>query len=168
MNEPLCDALDDYLAGDLPADRRSEFKKHLEDCPSCRSAVDDWQALRRTLEIATRQLETPSRALYERIESQSPARPPRDGRDAQKWRVAALLGTSLLAAALFTVMLRPTPRRDELAKAPEAKRPTTTTTLPRAKVEFSDDVIGVPIDVGEQNVTVVWLYPTAQTGNHAN
>jgi hypothetical protein len=38
----------------------------------------------------------------------------------------------------------------------------------RAKVEFSDDVIGVPIDIGEPNVTVVWLYPTVPAASHAN
>jgi predicted anti-sigma-YlaC factor YlaD len=165
MNELLCDALDDYLAGDLPGNRRSEFKKHLDDCRSCRNVVDDWQRLCRTLESATRQLETPSRSLLEQIESQGPSRPPRDGLDAQKWRVAALLGTSLLAAALFTVMLRPAPRRDELAKTPEAKAPTAMALSSPPNVEFSDDVIDVPIEIGEPHVTAVWLYPTTQAAN---
>jgi hypothetical protein len=120
------------------------------------------------LATATHELETPSRVLSERLETATAARPPRKGRDAQKRRVAALLGSSLAAAVLFAFVLRPAPRHHEIAKTPQAKSPTRATALSPAKLEFPDDVIGVPIDIGEPNVTVVWLYPTGQAANHAN
>jgi anti-sigma factor RsiW len=173
MNEPVenflpCDLLDDYFGGELSADRRSEFEIHLATCQSCRIAVDEWQELCRKLATAAHELERPSQGLRERIERGATARPPREGLDAQKRRVAVLLGAFLLAAALFAVVLRPAPRHDEIAKTPQAKSPTRATALSPAKLEFPDDVIGVPIDIGEPNVTVVWLYPTGQAANHAN
>jgi anti-sigma factor RsiW len=163
-----CDLLDDYVGGELSADRRSEFESHLETCQSCRNAVDEWRELCRTLATATHELEPPSRGLRERIEAAATVRTSREGRNPQKWRVAALMGTSLLSAALFSVMLRPAPRHDEIAKTPEVQRPNTTAAFKRAKLEFPDDVIGVPIDIGEPNVTVVWLYPTAPAPNQTN
>ena len=36
----------------------------------------------------------------------------------------------------------------------------TTTLSPPEDISFPDDVIGVPIDIGDASVTVVWLYPT--------
>jgi anti-sigma factor RsiW len=64
-----CDSLDDYLAGALSLDGRSEFENHLEGCPSCLDAVDEWRELCQALRTATTQLEVPSRSLLKRIES---------------------------------------------------------------------------------------------------
>jgi len=58
-----CDSLDDYLAGELSLDGRSEFENHLERCPSCLVAVDEWRELCQALRTATIQLEVPSRSL---------------------------------------------------------------------------------------------------------
>jgi anti-sigma factor RsiW len=167
-----CDALDDHLAGELSAKRRSAFDQHLATCEACRVAVEEWRTLCGTLESATNELEKPSPRLLERVQtpstvSASPANP-----DLQKWRIGALVGASLVAAALFASILQPRPPRNELANAPqtqrELSRPTVAKTPVRPKVEFSADVIGVPIDVGEPNVTVVWLYPTVPAAGHTN
>ena len=78
----------------------------------------------------------------------------------------------IVVAALFASMLQPHPPHRESAKAPQTERAFAKQTgakpLLPPKVEFSDDVIGVPIDIGEPNVTVVWLYPTAQVASHTN
>ena len=39
---------------------------------------------------------------------------------------------------------------------------------PPVKVEFSGDVIGVPIDIGDPKVTVVWVYPEAKLAQGGN
>jgi anti-sigma factor RsiW len=168
----VCDLLDDYLEGELPVARRSEFDRHLATCEACRVAVNEWRTLCRALKTATGELENPSPSLLERIHASAivPALPA--DRDLQKWRVAALVGASLVAAGLFASILQPHPPHRELAKAPQTERELAKQTeakpLLPPKVEFSDDVIGVPIDIGEPNVTVVWLFPTAQTARHTN
>jgi anti-sigma factor RsiW len=159
-----CDLLDEYLGSELSGDRRVRFESHLESCPSCRDAVDEWQALCRKLETATRQLETPSRDLCQRIELEVTGDRPPVAREAQWESVAGLLAASLVAAFLFVFMLRPAPRHEEIASTPAAPR-RDKLALSRPKVEFSEDVIGVPVDIGDPNVTVVWLYPTAPVRN---
>jgi len=168
----LCESLDDYLTDDLPAERRSGFDRHLADCEACRVAVEEWRTLCGTLETATNVLEKPSPLLWERIQTPSTVSALPANADLQKWRVAALAGASLVAAALFASILQPRPPRHELANAPQTQRelsqPAVAKTPSRPKVEFSADVIGVPIDVGEPNVTVVWLYPTVPAPSHPN
>jgi anti-sigma factor RsiW len=168
----LCESLDDYLGGELPAARRSEFEPHLATCEACRVAVSEWRALCRALETATGELEHPSPALLEQIQSPATVRALPADRDLQKWRVAALVGASLVAAALFASILQPHPPHRELAKTPQTERELAKHTGARGplppKVDFSDDVIAMPIDIGEPNVTVVWLYPTAPAASHTN
>jgi anti-sigma factor RsiW len=174
----LCDSLDDYLAGELPAELRLAFDQHLATCEACRLAVNEWQTLSQALETATGELESPGPSLLERLQagaavSTPPAHPDlQKWPDSQKWRVAALVLASLVAALLFASILQPRPPHQELANAPQTRpelsKPTVAKTPVRAKVEFSDDVIGVPIDIGEPNVTVVWLYPTVPAASHAN
>jgi anti-sigma factor RsiW len=174
----LCDSLDDYLAGDLPAERRSAFDQHLATCEACRVAVNEWQTLCRDLETATGELESPSPSLLERLQAGAAVPTPpassdlQKWPDLQKWKVAALVLASLVAALFFASILQPRPPHHELANAPQTQRelskPTVAKTPSRPKVEFSDDVIGVPIDIGEPNVTVVWLYPTVPAASHTN
>jgi anti-sigma factor RsiW len=168
----LCESLDDYLGGELPAARRSEFEQHLATCEACRVAASEWRALCRMLETATGELEHPSPVLLEQIQSPATVRALPARRDLQKWRVAALVGASLVAAALFASIRQPRPPHPGLAKAPQtqrklAKRAGAKAPLP-PKIEFSDDVIGMPIDIGEPNVTVVWLYPTTPAASRTN
>jgi anti-sigma factor RsiW len=174
----LCDSLDDYLAGELSAERRSAFDRHLATCEACRVAVNEWRTLCRALETATGELENPSPSLLDCIHAGAAAPTPSASPDLQKWpglqewRVAALVAASLVAAALFASILQPRPPHHELANAPQTRpelsMPTGAKTPVRPKVEFSDDVIGVPIDVGEPDVTVVWLYPTVPAAGHTN
>jgi putative zinc finger protein len=163
MNPMPCDALDDFLAGELAGDRRREFEAHLGDCPACRTEVAEWQNLSRKLKAATEELEVPPADLAHRIERAAKF----DGQTAvttgRTWRIAALIAASLLAAALFRESFRPTLRPNGESAL---TRPISVTAVPKPavlcpSVEVHGKVIGVPIDVGDPNVTVVWLYPEA-------
>jgi anti-sigma factor RsiW len=167
FKELPCDLLDEFLGRELTVAERRAFEDHLPECPSCRDAVADWQALCGTLRSATRPLETPPAALLERIERESavPEEPVATG--GKTWRVAALVAASLLAAALFRGLLRPASPPASTRK-PLAVEGATAMIPPPLKVEFSGDVIGVPIDIGDPKVTVVWVYPEAKLAQGGN
>lgn len=172
MNEPgfkqsPCALLDDFLVGELTIDERRTFKDHLPGCPSCREAVADWKALCGTLQMATRQLETPPVALAERIERGSGIPVKTLATADRTWRVVALVAAALLAAVLFHEV--PRSSRPPVASTNAAPGESRTTTLvPPANIQFAGDVIGVPIDIGDSKVTVVWLYPKARATDRTN
>jgi anti-sigma factor RsiW len=172
MNEPgfkqsPCDLLDEFLVGELTVEERRAFEDHLPECPSCREAVADWQALCGTLQTATRRLETPPAALVERIERGSAVPVGTLATGGRTWRVAALVAAALLAALLFREA--PPSGRPPVASTSAAPAESRTTTLvPPANIQFSGNVIGVPIDIGDPKVTVVWLYPEARATDRTN
>lgn len=159
--ENKCDWLDDYLVGELPPVRTFEFKEHLDECMACRLEVDQWAAMSRMLKTATRELESPSATLPARIERERADRTQRNRRRAFRWRVAAVVGVCLLFATIFVAFERSTPR-GEKTEDEVADRPWIEVITPSPLVELPDNVIGVPIDIGDRNVTVVWIYPTVQ------
>jgi anti-sigma factor RsiW len=156
-----CDSLDDFLAGELAADCRVEFEVHLVDCPACRAEVADWESLCRTLKAATGRLEIPSADLLSRLERATSLTVHEAGKSGRTWRVAALIAASLLAAALFSEVLRPTLQPDAEQARPKALVTAAKPVPPRPSIEIHGKVIGVPIDIGNPKVTVVWLYPEA-------
>jgi anti-sigma factor RsiW len=167
MKHMSCVSLDDFLAGELAADCRVEFKAHLADCSLCRAEVAEWQALCRTLKAASDELEVPPADLAQRIERAAKVAGQTATENGRTWPVAALIAASLLAAALFSEILRPTLQPDAEQARPKAL---VAATLPksgpkaaptRPSIEIHGKVIGVPIDIGNPNVTVVWLYPEA-------
>jgi anti-sigma factor RsiW len=167
VKESPCERLDDFLGGELTGETRRQFEDHLPECPSCRGAIADWQTLRGTLQSATRHLETPPTALVERIERESavPAEPAATG--SRTGRVAALVAAALLAAILF----HDGPRSSRPPMASTSAEPAenrTTTLVPPATIQFSGNVIGVPIDIGDPKVTVVWLYPESRATDRTN
>ena len=163
MSQTACDNLDDFLAGELAADRRRAFDAHLADCPACRAEVADWHSLCRTLKAATDQLEVPSAGLSRRIERGVKVTAPTATKEGRSWRIAALIAVSLWAAVLFSEFLRPTLPPDAKPTRPKAfVAATVPTAVPaRPSIEVHGKVIGVPIDIGDPKVTVVWLYPEA-------
>jgi anti-sigma factor RsiW len=166
MTERRCDSLDEFLAGELAAQDRGEFENHLADCASCRGAVADWRALCRTLQAASVQLETPSAALLERIERESGTVTPAVPRDRPTWRIAALVAAALLAAVVFRDFLRPV---SQVASTKPRESPAPVAKVARPpKIEIRGDVIGVPIDIGDPQVSIVWLYPEAKASHETN
>ncbi len=168
MNQMPCDFIDDFLTGELAADYRVEFKAHLVDCPVCRAEVADWESLCRTLRAATGQLEVPPADLWRPIERETKVAAHTATNDGRSWRVAALIAASLLAAALFSEILRPTLQPDAEQARPLALVAATQPVPTRPSIEIHGKVIGVPIDIGNPNVTVVWLYPEAVSPDAAN
>lgn len=55
--EELHAFLDDYLAGELPAERRAEFERHLARCRSCAAYLDGYRATIALARAAHRELE---------------------------------------------------------------------------------------------------------------
>lgn len=39
----LIEFLDDYVAGELPPERRESFQRHLTNCPSCTAYLDSYR-----------------------------------------------------------------------------------------------------------------------------
>jgi anti-sigma factor RsiW len=161
MNQIPCDSLDDFLAGDLADDRRRELETHLVDCPACRAEVAEWQTLCRTLRAATETMEVPPADLSSRVERGPIFTADETAKTGRTWRVAALIAASLLAAALFSEVLRPTLPPDAERALPKTLVAAAKPAPPRPSIEVHGTVIGVPIDIGNPNVTVVWLYPEA-------
>jgi anti-sigma factor RsiW len=179
MNRISCDSLDDFLAGELAADCRAEFEVHLVDCPACRAEVAVWESLCRTLKASTGRLEAPPADLLSRVERAPSLTVHKAAKSGRSWRVAALIAVSLLAAALFSEVLRPALRPDAEHARPKAivaatipksvpnpvPNPVPKPVLKRAPtrplIEIRGKVIGVSIDIGNPNVTVVWVYPEA-------
>jgi anti-sigma factor RsiW len=167
FNQLPCDLVDDFLGDELTAEARRAFEYHLAECPACRDAIASWQELCGTLESATRQFETPPTALLERIERglSVPAEPVATA--SRTWRVAALVVAALLAAVVFSE----TPRSKRPPVASTSAEPAesrTTTLMPPANIQFAGDVIGVPIDIGDPKVTVVWVYPEVKVAHGEN
>lgn len=156
MTKDLCELLDDYLAKDLPAERAHQFESHLETCEECRLAIDDWASLRRTLRQETELLETPSPQLLERLDFAFANQGPDHRRQRQWLRAGALVAACVLLVMLMRLAERPAP----IIATVETSRIETITLSPPENISFPDDVIGVPIDIGDPNVTVVWLYQT--------
>ncbi len=159
MSSADCTWIDDYLAGDLPVDWNPLFEQHLLQCASCREEVEAWNTLRGMLAQAAEELEQPPEALSQRIaeslkrQPQPPAEQPR----------ARLLPAAAAVCLLVGALLYAIPQQDELPLRPgEQSIAQKVAPKPDVTVALPDDLIGVPVDVGDPDVTVVWMYPTFQ------
>jgi hypothetical protein len=180
--EDLCSQLDEYLAGDLAGPPREAFERHLCGCPHCREEAESYARLAEVLQIGDRQLvHCPPRlstltrdALWRRQ---------------FRRRITAAAAIVLLAAIIGAAWLangrsgpaqpenrqRIADRSDEDVPVPalesdgqiagvEAPRPFAADSpgerLETVRVEFGDDVIGVPVETGDPSITILWVYPT--------
>jgi anti-sigma factor RsiW len=164
MTELQCEWLDDFLGRELSEQRQRAFTDHLGECDACRRAIEEWEAMRRLLQRATEQLELPDATLLERIDNRVAVVTSRDVRDVRLQWVAALVG----ACVLFAVITHHGPKRNhkvenEKNEIVAGTHVASSALLPPTNVALPDDVIGVPIDIGDPDVTVVWLYPTSPT-----
>lgn len=163
-----CDWLDDYLAADLSTDSILEFEKHLGDCAACQAEVDQWDRMSQLLQKATSEFEQPSVLLEQETSAEYACRTELGRTDLNSRRivgrtvaaVVAVAAACLLLALSFVENEQGKPS-NELAKSEtiEVQKPEETQAVPR--VEFPDEFIGVPIDIEDENVTIVWVYPTA-------
>jgi anti-sigma factor RsiW len=154
MTNNYCELLDDYLDGDLSSTERALFEGHLSQCPECHQACETWQSGRRLLKSASEQLELPSRFLVEQIQQMSMRKVP-----AGRRQIAAV---TIAACALIGAVISLGPGRNKSADLSPQATVEQPVSKPVASVRVSlpDNVIGVPVDIGDPNVTVVWMYST--------
>lgn len=159
--KPLdCRWLDDYLAGELPRDWVPLFEQHVENCAACGEEVAQWRALQAELSRASRTLETPPAALLQSIQTMYEPAPSPSRKPSRARRFAAAVAAVCLMAGLFFAVF--TAQQELPDVAVEDQVADVTPPPPVTHVELPDDVIGVPIDIGDPDVTVVWVYPVYQ------
>lgn len=157
-----CDWLDDYLARDLSADRTLDFEEHLDDCSACRLEVEQWDAMSQMLRTATNELEKPSVGLVEEITAEYARRKQLTQRRIVGRTVAAVVAVAA-AGLLFAISLIENEQSEPAVGKVEniVASPSKFKKVAQVQgIEFPDEFIGVPIDIDDENVTVVWVYPT--------
>lgn len=167
MTENLCDWLDDYLDHDLSHQRQALFAEHLDQCTACRKAADDWQMTCQVLRTATEQRESPRFQLIARIQKQAPTVVTNLNHQQRSPMANVVVAAALIVAGIWlgtVTVIRLNPEDDRLVALP---KPSPDTAAPGVTLQFSDDVISVPIDIGDPKVTVVWLYPAGH-GRHVS
>ncbi len=157
MNPSPCDPLDNYLDRALPDEAHAAFADHARQCPTCRQAVEDQGRVDDLLRRAVAREPVPE-GLTPRI-----ARRLREAERGRRLRRAAGLAAALLAGlGLWGLGRQPppeTPRPPEQAEtAPPAPDPRS---LVDVTFESSPSVIALPLRTDSPNVTVIWIYPTA-------
>jgi len=165
-SEQICDWLDEYLVGELPSARMLIFTEHQDACDACREAVDEWVAMSCMLRTATSALESPSPSLFARIDSDATSLQRCEERKSFGGPIAALVAACLVWAAVFVFDGQPSQQPEPPAEV--ARTPWSETLAPSPVVELPDDVIGVPIDIDDPDVTVVWIYPIVENKTELN
>jgi hypothetical protein len=176
MNAQYCQQLDDYLLRDLSPLDRVAFEGHLTDCAACRLIVEQEQRINGLLKAASEAIPCPP-GLAARI---------RRERDLQRGRqMAGML--SILAASLVIGLLGwsivshiagepKSPPQDKIAEQPmpdlqvvQSSEPITNQPVisrnespPLVRVEFPDEVLSLPIDSGEPDITLIQLFPVSK------
>lgn len=174
MTIRLCEHLDDYLLRDLSPELERAFNNHLADCNSCRMAVEQDRQIDGLLKSAANaipcSLELPARI-------QRDWQPPSH----RQWTksislVAALLVIGLLGWSFLsrtspneTALKQPVAEEvlPELIRMPsnEPKEPRSEIVnmkpVPPVRVEFPQDILGLPIDSGEPDITLIQVFPVS-------
>lgn len=155
----VCEQREDYLNHDLSEKEEIRFLSHLKTCENCRQFVEEQQTIEGLLVEAV-QSESVSESLMTKVD-QAIIR-----RRVMKWSasIAALL---LLAVGTWWLMRegKQTPRVTQ----PEPSMPTPEIKVvqepPSVEVvaNTNRDVIVVPIETDDPNITMIWVYPTVPT-----
>jgi hypothetical protein len=123
--------------------------------------------MRSLLQSATRRLELPDVRLVQQVEQILTSQVRRRSKVTLAWRAAAAVCAGLVLTVLLVTFTRLRPK-EEQRDVNSASPPWSMTLAAPANVKLSDDVIGVPIDIGEPDVTVVWIYPTSEQPSSSN
>ena len=167
MTNQQCNLIDDYIADEMPAEQRRSFESHLMDCDACRVSIDEWNVMRSTLKRSVERLNRPSESLLARIEivaTQMHA-VPRE-RNPRLAIVAAIC--VLIAPALMMLAMNGFDTQRDRKDVVVTREEDAVAIEPNVTVTFSDDVIGLPIDIGDPDVTVVWIYPVSKNEHETN
>ncbi|HUG89508.1 MAG TPA: zf-HC2 domain-containing protein [Planctomycetaceae bacterium] len=180
----LCDRLDEFLAGDLVGTPCDEFECHLADCPRCRDEADSYSRIVELLRTADREPGDCPPLLPARVQEAVSRRRSRRRTMAAAAAIVlvAIGGFAWMAGGRFGPVAHPDdpestasggkrdpgpaaapgfPEGIAVVEAPPSARPEPPGQRTAAvTVEFSDDVIGVPIETDDPSVTILWVYPT--------
>jgi hypothetical protein len=175
MHRCECENLDAFLAEDLPANSAKCFEAHLDECASCRDAVDEQRWIDGLLQSPLRlEIESPGAALVELI----------DRHTSPRRRQTRLIAYGLAAAAALVIALGWIARLNRQSLGPAAPNnpavalnraegePSPDPSLsgrgisgaPSATFVGGPDVLVVPVASRHPNVTIVRVYPTYQPG----
>lgn len=174
-----CERLAPYLFHDLPPDQCAEFEHHLAECDSCRLAVEQNTQIDQLLKTLTERITCPS-DLPARIRRE------RDRFSRRHSRKGSLVAASLVMGLLGWSLLMKPPHRETSApenprvsrkpapdigpkvpESPDGKREVTLNQKPNpVQVEFPEEVLSLPIESGEPDITLIQLFPVgASTDN---
>ena len=167
MTNQQCNLIDDYIADDLPAEQRRLFETHLADCETCRASIDEWKAIRSTLKRSVERLNHPSKSLLARIEIATTKMHVVPQQRNTGLAIVAAICVLIAPAMLMLALDRLDVHRDYQVEV-IAQEESTHAIEPSVTVTFSDDVIGLPIDIGDPDVTVVWIYPVHKNEHETN
>jgi hypothetical protein len=167
MNYDACCNLDASLLGDLPPDAVSRFSAHVDQCESCRDAIDQQRWIDGLLTSPLgRQLESPTGTLIDSFRATKNPRP------RQTRLIACVFATAaaLAIAAGWTALNRRAPTigaPDGVAETvviDDVAPPSPRIDLdpPHATFVGGPDVLVVPVASRHPNVTIVRVYPTYQ------
>jgi hypothetical protein len=164
----ICDRLDDYLAGELDSQQTEAFRLHLADCAACREEVRFQESINRLLRQATA-CETPP-GLLTRLEQKVEAA-------SRRKRLTAVASITIAASLLAAFVLRRTdrPEVDPRSENKVVRVPSTALVDAAQKqdvglvlMDGSTDLLVVPQESHQPNVTIFWLYPTIKTAAPAS
>jgi hypothetical protein len=159
MNYVDCTNLDAFLLGDLPAHEASRFTAHLDQCSTCRDAVEQQRWIDELLSSPVgRELELPPGALLDSFRTTVVA-----SRSGTRIIACIFAAAAVLAiAAGWTVLNRQALDVDAPGGIAAGDIGQIDAESPRATFVGGPEVLVVPVASRHPNVTIVRVYPAYQ------
>lgn len=158
-----CNKLDAYLADDLSVDDARHFESHLEECSTCREAIDEQHWVDSLLQSPVRlEIERTSATILESVRPSVAHRDRRTFRAAYGFAAAAVLLIGIGWIALHRHLVQPMASATQNVAVVEAAQ-VPAPVPPQATFVATTDAIVVPLESPSADVTVVQVYPTTDT-----
>jgi anti-sigma factor RsiW len=160
-----CNKLDAYLGGDLPAEAATRFEQHLTDCDSCGEAIAQQGWIDELLSSPIRSgIEAAPHSLIESVRWSISERRPR-----VRLAVCGLAAAAVLFVAVVWLELNGQARGRSGHVGEQADVAEVAREQERAPADATfvggADVIAVPIESHQADVTIVRIYPTYRPQN---
>ena len=168
-----CDQVEDYLTADLPDGAMADFAQHLRSCEDCTRIVAAAEEMKCVVRKASQDLESPSAALRDRVRRTMRQQSSVSVATFQQYRplqVTALVIALGLLLAMSVLMLLPPGQNQVADSAPhesENHQPEISEMFRPPTIQLSDRNIGVPVESGDPNVTVLLVYDVVSSMNES-
>ena len=177
MTAKTCEQLDAYLLGDLDSKARAEFERHLSLCDSCRLGAREQTRIDGLIKAATEAIGCPA-GLTARISLKRNRRIKR-----RRAQLVSLIAASLAVGLLGWTLLFPRdaekpfsepdlaheppirPLKDPIPDADGNPKEIAGKEPPAVRIEFPDDVLSLPIETGDPDITLIQLFPVSRVAN---